>query len=101
MKNILPKLTEKVTLLENSELVNGTTVAKFKDSIEARAAISGIFNLGGWSSDMFEVIILKPPRGFSKINFTGLKRQNEIYIYKDPFQTLHTRFLKGTIIKWK
>ncbi|MDR3031161.1 MAG: hypothetical protein LBU35_02125 [Holosporales bacterium] len=99
MKNIMSKLTEKITLLENNDNLDGTTIARFKDSLEARAAITAIFNSNDLSTNMFEVIILNPPPGFGKVNFSGLKWRDEIYTYKTPFKLLKDKFLKGIIVK--
>lgn len=95
MKSIMPKLTEKITLLKNSGDTSITTVNRFEPLIKTRAYIRAI------QSKSFEVIIPRPPANFRNIPVPALEWNEAEYIYISPMAEYKGNFLKGKITLWR
>ncbi len=95
MKTIISRLTEKITLLKNSKKIDETTVNRFDTLLKARASIRAV------NSDMFEVIILKPPAKFSNTSVSAIKWNDSEYIYVSPITEYKVKFLKGNVKLWR
>ena len=96
MKHIISTLTEKITLMKDSEDKSKTTVKRYEEVMNARASIRSLKsndNLG----NLFEVIILKPPAKFKNTQFSALKWNNLDYAYISQLSDYKEKFLKGTI----
>ena len=95
MKSIMPKLTERITLLKNSEKADTTTVNRFEPLLTTRAYIRAN------QSKSFDVIIPKPPANLRKIPFSAIEWNDTEYIYVSPISEYKGKFLKGKITLWR
>ena len=91
MRNTISTLTEKITLLKESHNTGKTTVNRFDEVIKSRASIRSI------SSDLFEVIMLRPPAKLKKSQFSAIRWNDTDYIYDSPFTEYKGKFLKGRV----
>ena len=95
MKSIMPKLTERITLLKNSIETDTTTVNRFETLIKTRAYIRAI------QSQSFEVIMPRLPANFRNIPISALEWNDAEDIYTSPIAEYKDKFLKGTITLWR
>ncbi len=95
MKSIMPKLTERITLLKNSRDTDTTTVNRFEPLIKTRAYIRAI------RPKSFEVIIPMIPVHVKNIPISAIKWNNAEYIYTSPAAEYKEKFLKGKITLWR
>ena len=91
MKNVISTLTEKITLLKDSEDISKTTTSRFAEVIKVRASMRSI------NSKLFEVVMLKPPAKFKNSQFSAIRWNNEDYSYEAPFAEYKEKFLKGKV----
>ena len=99
MKSILYKLTDKITLLENTEEISGTEVPKYRELINTRGVLRLLKsdNL----TETFELITLKLPAKLKNSQISGVKWRNKEYACDSDFSEYKERFIKGRVIRHK
>ena len=98
MKTTISKLTEKVTLQKANEEMSKTTEPMFCDVLETRASIKALNDTNAFSN-LYKIIILKPPIKFFDVNFTAVKWRGCEYKYTTTLAPYQDKFLKGVISK--
>ena len=95
MKSTVSTLTEKVTLLKNSTDKDNTTADRFDKVFKARASIRSV------NSELFEVIMLKPPAKLKNSPISALEWNDAEYVYISPISEHKRKFLKGKVKLWR